>query len=62
MGMTGLQSMEMEKVIDSTEGYAYRLRRFWVRVKQAKTAYLFLLPFTIVFFTFTILPVLASIV
>ncbi len=38
------------------------LELFWLDIKRDKEQYLFLAPFTIVFFTFTVVPVLLSIV
>jgi len=42
--------------------WKYRMNRTWREMKKNKASYLFLTPFGIVFFVFTILPVLISIV
>lgn len=46
----------------SIKSKSYRLQGLWTNIKKNRTAYLFLLPFTILFFGFVVLPVLASIV
>ncbi len=43
-------------------GIKYKIKLTWEQVKKNKMAYLFLLPFALVFFTFTVFPVVVSIV
>src|SRR5690554_4480854 len=54
---------QVGEVIRSRTGkttFQERTSELWKRVRENKVMYLFLAPFFIIFFTFTVLPVLAS--
>ena len=38
------------------------MQNLWYRIKKYKACYLYILPFTVLFFTFTVLPVILSMV